>query len=142
MPAFFLTNLTWAPKILFNPFLLKPINIYILPRSMHTSIVVIKSVLARDAESGRSLPELGRCLDGKFGHVSFVPSIVTSSCKSEVFCQVLICLVTKVHKICEFLHCYFQGVDLTPKRDLKKKVQNHSIFGVKFTPVLLTPLLE
>ena len=39
-------------------------------------------------------------------------------------------------------HCYFQGVDLTPKREFKKKVQNHSIFGVKFTPVMLTPFLE
>ena len=30
-------------------------------------------------------------------------------------------------------HCYFQGVDLTPKKELKKKVQSDSIFGVKFT---------
>ena len=40
------------------------------------------------------------------------------------------------------VHCYFQGVDLTPKKELKKKVQNDSIFGVKFTPVLLTPSEE
>ena len=31
------------------------------------------------------------------------------------------------------MHCYFQGVDLTPKKEFKKKVQNDSIFGVKFT---------
>ena len=40
------------------------------------------------------------------------------------------------------LHCYFQGVDLAPKKEYKKKVQNDSIFGVKFTPVLLTPSEE
>ena len=28
------------------------------------------------------------------------------------------------------------------KKGVKKKVQNHSIFGVKFTPALLTPFLE
>ena len=36
------------------------------------------------------------------------------------------------------VRCYFQGVDLTPKKELKEKVQNHLIFGVKFTPVVFS----
>ena len=31
-------------------------------------------------------------------------------------------------------HCYFEGVELTPKRGSKKKVQNKPILGVKFDP--------
>lgn len=48
-------------------------------KHIHTSIVVMESVLAREADSGRSLPEPGRGLEADSGRVSFMLSIVTSS---------------------------------------------------------------
>lgn len=44
-----------------------------------TSIVVMESVLARDAEMGRSVPEPGRCLMAESGRDSFICSTVKSS---------------------------------------------------------------
>lgn len=51
--------------------------------SIHTLIVVMASVLAREAESGRSLAEPGLRLEAEFGRASFVPSMVTSSYKQK-----------------------------------------------------------
>ena len=39
------------------------------------------------------------------------------------------------------IHCYFQGVNLTPKLVLKKKVQDHQFFGGYFDPINFTPIL-
>lgn len=47
---------------------------------IQTSIDMMESVLALEADSGRSLPEPGRCLVAESGSESFIVSIVRSSC--------------------------------------------------------------
>ena len=47
---------------------------------IQTSIDIMESVLALEADSGRSLPEPGRCLVAESGSESFIVSIVKSSC--------------------------------------------------------------
>lgn len=44
-----------------------------------TSIVVKESVLARDADVGRSVPDPGRCLEAESGRDSFMCSTAKSS---------------------------------------------------------------
>ena len=44
-----------------------------------TSIVVKESVLARDADVGRSVPDPGRCLEAESGRESFICSTTRSS---------------------------------------------------------------
>ena len=46
---------------------------------IQTSIDIMESVLALEADSGRSLPEPGRCLVAESGSESFIVSIVRSS---------------------------------------------------------------
>ena len=47
---------------------------------IQTSTDIMESVLALEADSGRSLPEPGRCLVAESGRESFIVSIVRSSC--------------------------------------------------------------
>ena len=47
---------------------------------IQTSIDIMESVLALEADSGRSLPEPGRCLVAESGSESFIVSIIKSSC--------------------------------------------------------------